>query len=99
MHLSRPWCTWQSLLLDDPIQHIDDYRALNLVELLSAIRRDGRQIIIAVEDLALAEVLCRRLRSTPLQPGKRFDLGTGANGSARIESESRIFPLSREVLR
>ena len=50
VHLSRPWCAWQSLLLDDPVQHIDDYRALNLVEVLTAIRRTGRQVIVAVED-------------------------------------------------
>ncbi len=45
VHLSRPWCAWQSLLLDDPVQHIDDYRALNLVEVLTAIpyeEPDGR---------------------------------------------------------
>jgi DNA repair exonuclease SbcCD ATPase subunit len=53
VHLSRPWCKWQSLLLDDPVQHIDDYRALNLVEVLAAIRRTNRQIIVAVEDPAL----------------------------------------------
>ena len=50
IHLSRRWCKWQSLLLDGPVQHIDDYRALNLVELLAAIRRSGRQIIVAVEN-------------------------------------------------
>ncbi len=32
IHLSRRWCEWRTLLLDDPVQHIDDYRALNLVE-------------------------------------------------------------------
>jgi chromosome segregation protein len=26
IHLSRRWCSWKSLLLDDPVQHIDDYR-------------------------------------------------------------------------
>jgi chromosome segregation protein len=41
IHLSRRWCQWKSLLLDDPVQHIDDYRALNLVEVLAAIRRGG----------------------------------------------------------
>ena len=35
VHLSRPWCSWRSLLMDDPVQHIDDYRALNLVEVLT----------------------------------------------------------------
>src|SRR6267154_4326418 len=57
VHLSRPWCGWQSLLLDDPVQHIDDYRALNLVEVLTAIRRTSRQVIVAVEDPALANLL------------------------------------------
>ena len=63
VHLSRPWCKLRSLVLDDPIQHIDDYRALNLVEVLAAIRQSGQQVICAVEDPALAQVLCRRLRS------------------------------------
>src|SRR5689334_3813915 len=38
IHLSRPWSKLKALLLDDPVQHIDDFRALNLVEILSAIR-------------------------------------------------------------
>jgi chromosome segregation protein len=47
------WC-FEMKLLDDPVQHIDDYRALNLVEILAAIRRTGRQVIVSVEDTALA---------------------------------------------
>ena len=37
VYVSRPWCLWQSLLLDDPVQHIDDFRALHLVEVLAAL--------------------------------------------------------------
>ena len=99
IHLSRPWCRLRSLLLDDPVQHIDDYRALNLVEVLSAVRRTGRQVIVAVEDPALADVLCRRLRSSTLEAGRRFELSTAKNGSAAIERETDIFPLPREILR
>ncbi|MEA1015159.1 ATP-binding protein [Sphingosinicella sp. LY1275] len=99
IHLSRPWCRLRSLLLDDPVQHIDDYRALNLVEVLSAIRRMGRQVIIAVEDPALADLLCRRLRSTPEETGRRFDLSFGPSGSAIIDSCVDVRPLPREVLR
>jgi chromosome segregation protein len=99
IHLSRPWCRLRSLLLDDPVQHVDDYRALNLVELLSAVRRTGRQVVIAVEDPALADLLCRRLRSTPLGAGRRFDLCTSTDGSAAIESEIDILPLPRATLR
>jgi ABC-type cobalamin/Fe3+-siderophores transport system ATPase subunit len=86
-------------LLDDPIQHIDDYRALNLVEVLSAVRRTGRQVIIAVEDPSLADVLCRRLRSTIREGGRRFELGVAKNGSTVIERQIDIFPLPREILK
>lgn len=63
VHLSRPWCHLKSLILDDPVQHIDDYRALHLVEVLAAIRRAGQQVICAVEDEALAQLMCRRIRT------------------------------------
>jgi chromosome segregation protein len=98
IHLSRPWCELRSLLLDDPVQHIDDYRALNLAEVLSAIRKTGRQIVVAVEDGALADLLCRRLRSTPLEPGRRIDLGVGSDGSALIEKQYDISFYPREIL-
>lgn len=98
IHLSRPWCCLRTLLLDDPVQHIDDYRALNLVEVLSAVRRTGRQVIVSVEDPALADVLCRRLRSTGVEGGKRFELGTTKNGSATIMQETDIYPLRHGVL-
>ncbi len=99
IHVSRPWCQLRTLLLDDPVQHIDDYRALNLVEVLSAIRRMGRQIIVAVEDPALADLLCRRLRSIAGETGRRFDLSSGPNGAAMIESQTEVLPLPREILR
>lgn len=98
IHLSRPWTKLRSLLLDDPVQHIDDYRALNLVEVLSAVRRLGRQVVVAVEDPALADLLCRRLRSNPDETGRRFDLTTSANGSASIGNQTEILPLPREIL-
>jgi len=100
IHLSRPWCRLRSLMLDDPVQHIDDYRALNLVEVLSAVRRTGRQVIVAVEDPALADVLCRRLRSTAIEGGRRFDLSTAANnGSSAIERQTDVFPLPRGIFK
>ena len=99
VHLSRPWCTWRSLLLDDPVQHIDDYRALNLVEVLTAIRRNGRQVIVAVEDTALADVLCRRLRSVSGDTGRHFQLRTAETGTAEIASKQDIYPMPRLVLR
>jgi chromosome segregation protein len=99
IHLSRRWCQWDTLLLDDPVQHIDDYRALNLVEVLAAIRRTGHQVIIAVEDSALADLLCRRLRSSIKETGRRFELGPSKSGSAEIAEIYDIYPMPREVLR
>lgn len=99
VHLSRPWCAWRSLLLDDPVQHIDDYRALNLVEVLAAIRRSDRQVIVAVEDPALADVLCRRLRSESASIGRVFELRISSSGTAEIASKRDIYPMPRLVLR
>jgi DNA repair exonuclease SbcCD ATPase subunit len=99
VHLSRPWCGWHSLLLDDPVQHIDDYRALNLVEALTAIRRTNRQVIVAVEDSALADLLCRRLRSESDAVGRIFELQTSKTGAAEIAKTRHIYPMPRLVLR
>jgi DNA repair exonuclease SbcCD ATPase subunit len=98
VHLSRPWCGWQSLLLDDPVQHIDDYRALNLVEVLTAIRRTNRQVIVAVEDPALADLLCRRLRSEGSAVGRLFELQTSKTGAAEIGKTRDIYPMPKLVL-
>lgn len=98
VHLSRPWCALNTLMLDDPIQHIDDYRSLNLVEVLSAMRLRGRQIIVAVEDSALADVLCRRLRSSAEELGNRFELGVDEFGSATVRDRTIIAPFTEMVL-
>jgi chromosome segregation protein len=99
IHLSRPWCKWRTLLMDDPVQHIDDYRSLNLVEVLAAIRRTGRQVIVAVEDPALADVLCRRLRSATGDAGRHFVLRISESGTSVIDKAHDIYPMPRLVLR
>jgi chromosome segregation protein len=99
VHLSRPWCAWETLLLDDPVQHIDDYRAVNLAEVLTAVRRTGEQVIVAVEDPALADLLCRRLRSAGDQIGRRFELRTANTGGAVIGEAQDLFPMPKSVLR
>ena len=94
VHLSRPWCKLNTILLDDPVQHIDDFRALHLVEVIATLRRTGRQVICAVEDSDLADLLSRRLSSELGGPGVRFD----------IEADGRIIvtaipTLPRNVLK
>jgi DNA repair exonuclease SbcCD ATPase subunit len=99
VHLARAWTPLRSLLLDDPVQHIDDFRALHLVEVLAALRSDGRQIICAVEDPALADLLSRRLISTATQGGRRVDIELGPLGATSVVMEREIYPMPVGVLR
>lgn len=99
VHLARAWTPLKSLLLDDPVQHIDDFRALHLVEVLAALRLDGRQIICAVEDPALADLLCRRLVSTPTERGRRLDIDFGLLGATSVVTDQEINPMPVGVLR
>ncbi|MBY3027052.1 AAA family ATPase [Rhizobium leguminosarum] len=99
VHLARAWTPLRSLLLDDPVQHIDDFRALHLVEVLAALRSDGRQIICAVEDPALADLLSRRLISTATQGGRRVDIELGPLGATSVIIEREIYPMPVGVLR
>lgn len=99
VHLARSWTSWRTLLLDDPIQHIDDFRALHLIEVLAALRLGGRQVVCAVEDEALAELLCRRLLSTSESMGRRYELDIGPTGSTTVALEREVPPMPRGVLR
>jgi len=99
VHLSRAWTRLHALILDDPVQHIDDFRALQFVEVLAALRLDGRQIICAVEDSALADLLCRRLLSTSTESGRRIDVDLGSQGSTNVITDVEIPPMPVGVLR
>jgi chromosome segregation protein len=61
VNLSLAWSRWRSILFDDPVQHVDDFRSVQLAEVMAQLSAAGRQIICAVEDSALADLLCRRL--------------------------------------
>jgi DNA repair exonuclease SbcCD ATPase subunit len=98
IHLSRSWCGLKTLVLDDPVQHVDDYRALHLAEVLTAIRRDHRQIICTVEDSALAELMARRLRSQGEEPGVVIRLGYEAGVGARVLERRAIAPYEAHIL-
>ena len=98
VYLTRPWCHFETLVMDDPVQHIDDYRSLHLVEALSAIRQLGKQIVCTVEDPALADLLCRRLRSTTVGEGLLIELEYDAQRGIRIHKQRELSPLSRTML-
>jgi chromosome segregation protein len=98
VNLSLAWSRWKSLLLDDPVQHIDDFRSIHLAELLAQLVAEGRQIICAVEDPALAEVLARRLPLRAVGQGKRITLGPDDTGALAVREERILHPLVQTAL-
>ena len=98
VHLSRTWCSLNTLILDDPIQHVDDFRALHLSETLGAIRRTGRQIICTAEDPALADVLCRKLRSKVNEEGTLIELSYESGIGVKVSSVTEIVPYGEQIL-
>lgn len=92
VNLSLAWSRWKTILLDDPVQHVDDFRTVHLAELMAQLVANGRQIICSVEDEALADLLCRRL---PVEPygGKRVTLGPNTDGSLTTLVDRVLSPL------
>jgi chromosome segregation protein len=68
-----------SIVLDDPVQHVDDFRTVQLV--LSQLCLAGRQIVCAVEDGAWPTYSRDVLPISKVGAGKRLTLGTGEDGS------------------
>jgi chromosome segregation protein len=98
VHLARPWCKLKSLILDDPIQHVDDFRALNLTEILAAVRRAGEQVVCTTEDEALGELMCRRLRSSATAEGQHVKMDYDSERGSFIQSIREVKPLPSTVL-
>jgi chromosome segregation protein len=98
VNLSITWSRWRSILLDDPVQHVDDFRTVHLAEVLAHLCGSGRQIICAVEDSALADLMCRRLPTSERAPGKRVTLGTDRDGALAVTHEEEIGPLNRRAM-
>lgn len=96
--LSRPWCRFRSLVLDDPIQHVDDFRAVHLVETLAAIRTMRYQLICAVEDPALADLLTRRLRSSHYEAGTLVRMKYVSGDGAQVDEVRDIAPFDVTML-
>ncbi len=96
--LTRSWSRLRTLVLDDPVQHIDDFRALHLVEVLTAIRRAGFQILCTVEDAAVADLLCRRLGSAGQGDGVRIDLEYVAGRGVSVMEVEQVGRLPEKAL-
>lgn len=98
VNLSLAWSRWKTILLDDPVQHVDDFRSVHLAEVLAQLVVDDRQIICAVEDAALADLLARRLPVKSPGTGKRITLGPDSDGALTMESERSLMPLTARAM-
>jgi chromosome segregation protein len=98
VNLALAWSRWRTLLLDDPVQHVDDFRSIHLAEVLAQVRASGRQIICAVEDEALADLLCRRLPVGRIGEGKRITIGLDAEGALAKVREEALAPMLQGTL-
>jgi single stranded DNA-binding protein len=68
LNLGMPSLPLETLILDDPLQSLDDMNLLGLVDLLRR-TRERRQVFISTHDLRLAGLLERKLR--PVHDGQR----------------------------
>jgi energy-coupling factor transporter ATP-binding protein EcfA2 len=98
VNLSLAWSKWRTILLDDPVRHVDDFRSIQLTEVVAQLLAGGRQIICAVEDAALADLLCRRLPIDRQGDGKRVTLGPAPDGSLTKLKEFELAPLPQHSL-
>lgn len=98
INLSLAWSRWRSILLDDPVQHVDDFRTVNLAEVLAQLVASGRQVLVAVEDPALAELLTRRMPVSAPGRALRLTLGLGPNGCSAIVARRDPVPMADKVL-
>jgi ABC-type lipoprotein export system ATPase subunit len=71
LNLSQAGSNVELMMLDDPIQNMDDYNVLGLLDLLRGFV-PRRQLILSTHDAQLAEVIRTKLR--PLREGARMVL-------------------------
>ncbi|WP_430418957.1 AAA family ATPase [Phenylobacterium sp.] len=99
INLSLTWSRWRSILLDDPVQHVDDFRTIHLAEVLAQLVTSGRQIICAVEDPALADLMCRRLPIAEVGSAARMTLAPNSEGHLKLARYDELTPLPARALR
>jgi DNA repair protein SbcC/Rad50 len=97
LHLSvRPVLPW--LVLDDPVQSMDDVHIAQLAALLRTLKQTRRQVIIAMHDRQLFEYL--GLELSPAFNGDRLitiELGRGADGKTTAPWDLKTFEPDRAI--
>jgi ABC-type taurine transport system ATPase subunit len=97
VNMSLSWNNWKSILLDDPVQHIDDFRSVHLAEVLAEVLNAGRQIICAAEDEALADLIARHLPVSAEREGRRVTLGVADDGSLAVLRNELVAPHPKQI--
>lgn len=98
IYLATSWSKFRTIILDDPVQHIDDFRAVHLAEVLASLHGQGHQVICAVEDAALANLLCRRLPILSNSNGLHIELGENEFGVLSVIKEQKITNFNSTIL-
>ncbi|NLS74657.1 hypothetical protein E3H11_38450 [Bradyrhizobium brasilense] len=88
-----PW-----LIIDDPVQSMDDVHIAQFAALLRMLKREGRQVILAVHDRQLFDYLALEL--SPTFNGDRLitiELGRSADGITTAPWTPRVFEPDKAI--
>jgi DNA repair protein SbcC/Rad50 len=88
-----PW-----LIIDDPVQSMDDVHIAQFAALLRTLKREGRQVILAVHDRQLFDYLALEL--SPTFNGDRLitvELGRTADGITTAPWTPRVFEPDKAI--
>lgn len=93
---AKPVLPW--LIIDDPVQSMDDVHIAQFAALLRTLKREGRQVILAVHDRQLFDYLALEL--SPTFNGDRLitvELGRSADGMTTAPWIPTVFEPDRAV--
>lgn len=91
---AKPRLPW--LIIDDPVQSMDDVHIAQFAALLRTLKREGRQVILAVHDRQLFDYLSLEL--SPAFNGDRLitvELGRSADGMTTAQWTPMVFEPDR----
>lgn len=92
----KPILPW--LIIDDPVQSMDDVHIAQFAALLRTLKQNGRQVILAVHDRQLFDYLALEL--SPAFNGDRLitiELGRSADGMTTAPWLPRVFEPDRAI--
>jgi len=86
LNLGMPDPPLDSVLLDDPLQSLDEVNLLGVVDLLRRRYKAKRQLVISTHDRRFAGLLQRKLRATePDEPIAIVSLSDWGRGGPRVQ--------------